>query len=371
VKRVAAVAGARSSRRSPATQPVLIVYHALAGRFTAVEGLPGRPVMRAIDCPLGQWAIRVAVEGEQLITLDAQTRMIAVIDLAALAHDRCAVTRTPLASGQLPHRGRLIDDRLYVVYFGDNIVEEYRWPERTLIRTFRFASADNLDLADVARIDGRLVVAATGYHCFERVCPNGRFGTARLYFAANRWPFPSVPAANVNASLIYVHPSPPSRWLLESGDLAGGWSSLQRIDRVRGGLGTRLGPALKLPRAAGIATAFPLGRLFVIMQMLGEHLFLVDAATGQLKRIARFDGARFVDMPLDTAELPERADSAFQDMVPEPGAPLRFYLVDRRGERLVHVEAAGDELALNVLNVIPLRRETFQSSPNWAVWCGG
>src|SRR5436309_2553595 len=141
-----------------------------------------------------------------------------------------------------------------------------------------------------------LLVTAAGYVCFERHCPGGRFRKPHLYFLDTRAtmapPFAEVEPANLNALSVVANPP----FVVNAGELEGGYGSLQRIRADRS-----LGPEIRLPAAAGPETAHAIAEgVLLVHQMAGEHLFLVDTRADRLRAILRFDGRAFAPVPLDT-----------------------------------------------------------------------
>jgi len=130
-----------------------------------------------------------------------------------------------------------------------------------------------------------------------------------------------------------------------------------------------LGEPVRLPRKAKAFKAFPLDEgHFAVMQIGGDHLFVVDARTDRLAAIAAFDGARFAAVPVSVAELAERTGADLQDLVAEPGAPHRYVLVDSKGEQLVRVAFDPATLTFGVLGRTSLPAEGRHTTPSWGLW---
>lgn len=365
-------------------KPWLLVYNAVSRDVTLLSD-PERPSGARVQLGclgLPQWALRVGQRDGALVLLDPQARAILLLPIDALVRAAngetgCAAAqprRVPLACGQLPYRGVLDGNRLYVSYFSGNIVEAYDWiggsaPTLRLAFTLRFAHPESLGLSDLLVAGDTLVVAASGYFCYSRRCPEGHFRAPRLFFVdrngAAAWPFPEARPANVNSSGLFRSDGG-ALFVINSGDYGGGYGSLQRVHGDR-----TLGPEIRLPRAAAPGSAFALDRdTFIVLQLSGEHVFFVDAAGERLRRIARFDGGSFVDLPLDSAALPDRSSSDLQDVVRDPAAPERFFFVDAKREQLVHVELDAPTAALRVLGTTSLATAAYRSAPAWAVWLG-
>jgi hypothetical protein len=375
----------RQARRhaSPAhtalAQPWLLVYNAVAkDALLVADPANGGTVRRPVQClGLPRWALRVGIADDRLVVLDpdAIAPALLLVDLEALrrvadgaACDPRAVTRIPLHTRKQPYRAILAGAALYVSYFGENLVDEYQWragapPEVRWRRSLSFAGRD-LGLSDLAIADGKLAVAGSGFFCYGKNCPQGHFRDPRLFVVdvAAATPAPAaLPAANLNAAGLYRH-GDGSLWVIEVGDYAGGHSSLQRLE------GGALGAELRLPTNAGAAAARTLDDAhFAVLQMSGEHVFVVDSAHRRLARVLRFDGTRFVEASA-TAPLPDRSAADLQDLVADVHAADRFFFVDGKGERLVQVRWDAKSQSFVVLATIALGDGRFRTSPAWAVW---
>jgi hypothetical protein len=357
----------------PTEHRSLAVYNALTGDLSLVEDATGAPRRKTLGCArLGKWAVRAGVADGQLIVLDTEHRAIEAVPLAAVAAG-CAsggaelpVRRVPLHASKLPCKGRLVGERLYVTYFADNLIESYRWPALTFEDELHIVAERNLGLSDLDAEGTTLLVAGSGYACFDRHCPDGRYQPARVFFldatrplaAAN--PPAEVRPANVNTAGVIARPP----FAINVGDVEGGYGSLQRIAVAE----RTLGPEIKLPRAASPSLARALPGALVVAQMSGEHVFLVDTARDQLRAILRFDGQAFVAVPVDVPSLAERSAADFQDILVDPRAPDRLLLVDAKGERLVRARWSASDFSLTVESVTALATEAYKSTPDWAVW---
>lgn len=164
--------------------------------------------------------------------------------------------------------------------------------------------------------------------------------------------------ANGDAAGLYMHPGSEATFVLNAGDYRGGYSSIQRV------YADKLGPEVRLARSAGAARAFPLdARTCLILQFSGEHTFVFDTQDERVVSILRFDGKRFVAV----RELSERFKSDLQDVIPDPTAKDRFFIVDSKREQLLHV-AWKPPASLEVIGSTSLRTAAFRSSPSWALW---
>ena len=379
----------RSTTRAAArpARPWLLVYNAVSHDVTMLAD-PERPsgARVTLDClALPPWALRVGVHGDALVLLDPAKPAPAILTLSMAALARAAEReapcaearprRTPLHSTELPYHGLLAGDRLYIDYFSGNLVEAYSPtggdgagpPSWRLDFSMPFTHPESLGLSDMAVVGNALVVAATGYFCYAPHCPDGHFRAPRLFFAdaagAAHAPFPEARPANINSSGLYRDPSG-ALFVINTGDYSGGYGSLQKVRDDRS-----FGPEIRLPRTSAPGSAWPLaGGLFAVLQFSGEHVFLVDAAGERLRKILRFDGNDFVELPLDTAALPDRSSSDFQDVVADPASPTRFFFVDAKRQQLLHVELDVAQAALRVLGATPLGTSAFRASPSWAVW---
>jgi hypothetical protein len=336
-----------------------------------VEDPAGVPHTRLVPCAkLGKWALPAAVRDGRLIALDTERRKIALVDLGRLRESRCGdgedlvVKRVPLHGGAVPYGGKLVGDRLFVTFFSENRIEVYRWPALAWERDVRFDAKENLGLSDMDADGDTLIVTATGYVCFERHCPQGRFHPSHLFFLDTRGPltppFRETRPANLNTLSVAAHPG----YLVSAGDIEGGYGSLQRV-RGDGTLGTEI----RLPKASGPERAYALkdGTLLV-HQMNGEHLFVIDTRADKLSAILRFDGHAFKAVPVATASLPERASAGLRDLVGDPGDPDRLFIVDTKGDRLVRARWKPEAKTLTVERVDSLATESFRSATQWAAW---
>ena len=176
------------------------------------------------------------------------------------------------------------------------------------------------------------------------------------------WPFPDLTPTNLNPVGFYTHAPTSAVYLLNSGDSVGGYSSLQRV-----GKNGILGPELRLPANARIGSAFELGpKHFALLQMTGDHVFVVDAEHDRLESIYRFDGTRFRSVPIGGAVIPDRSQSILHDILPDPSAPGRFHLVDSKGKQLIHArydESGGFE-TLDTNSLLG------GALPSWGLWLG-
>ena len=77
---------------------------------------------------------------------------------------------------------------------------------------------------------------------------------------------------------------------------------------------------------------------------------------------------KFMNLPLDTPSLPERASAEIQDLLVDPKDPARMYLVEMKSDRLVRVRFRPKEWALEVEKVVSLATESFRSATQWMVW---
>ena len=387
----------RLRSRTPAPEALdaartLVVYNAISGDLSVLDA-PSAPATAARTLPcvhLHRWSLRVGTHDDHLVTLDSQDPAIELVSLRMLrriadgrepcvAGQNRVARRVAIASRRVPYMGLLVGSRLYVSDFSANVIEVYDWvagtanepPDLRFEREIRFPAARNLGLSDMAARGETLLVAANGYFCFERDCPSGRLAESHLFFVplgeTGTGPFPEARPANLNGAGLYTHAPTEAPYVISAGDFGGGYSSLQRVlpDRT-------LGPEITLLRNAAAKSAFALtDDTFIVLQFSGEHVFLVDARRDRLRRILRFDGAAFVDVPLDTAALPDRASADFQDLLADPGSSGRFYLIDAKGERLLHLRTDNAGSTLEVVRVTVLRTEAYRSFPRWGFWLDG
>jgi hypothetical protein len=361
---------AKADRAAPSTA-ALLVHNALRGDLTLVEDLAGTPRLRVLPCAsIGKWALPAALRDGQLVALDTERRQLAVIKLSGVRQARClagedlVTKRVPLHGGGVPYRGKLVGERLFVSYFSENRLEVYHWPDLTWERDVRFDAAENLGLSDMDADGQTLLVTATGYVCFERHCPQGRFHASHLYFLDTRGPltppFREARPKNLNTLSVAARPG----YVVSAGELEGGYGSLQRL-RPDGTLGAEI----KLPKGSGPETIHLLhdGALLV-HQMAGEYLFLVDPQNDRLRAILRFDGKAFVSVATDVGELPDRSSAELQDVIVDPRDPDRLFIVDMKGDRLVRARRKSGEWTLAVERVDSLANEAFRSATQWMAW---
>lgn len=346
----------------------LFVYNAVSGDASLVED-PGGPKARVTPLPalaLGRWNVRIGVIDRQLLTLDTEGRRIHAIPLERLRHEVPAVQTTPLRAAQVPYRAVVHRDRVLVDYFAANRIEGYRWKPAGLeyLGEHVLPNPRPLGLSELLIRGERLLVAAAGISCLKRICPKEAQADPHVFsFALDRDPLGSLIAdlrpANHNAAGLYVHPADQATFVINAGDYRGGYSSIQRIQS------DKLGPEIRLARSAGAARAFPLdARTCLILQFSGEHAFVFDTRDDRVRAILRFDGERFA---MAREPLSERFKSDLQDVLPDPAAKDRFFIVDSKREQLLHV-AWKPPSELVLLGSTSLRTAAFRSSPSWAVW---
>ncbi|MFZ5786193.1 MAG: hypothetical protein ACOY3Y_07095, partial [Acidobacteriota bacterium] len=338
----------------------------------------GRAVTRRLTClGLPRWALRVGATREHLLLLDAERPAVLLLPLAGLRAlasggacdpQRPPVHRLALASRDPPYAGLLLGDRLYLSFFSSNRVELHRLragatPRLELERVVRFPAPENLGLSDLALHGGELVVAATGYRCFARHCPGGRFGEGRLFFlsASGEPRGPGLATANRNPAGLYTHAPTGVTYLLSAGELEGGHGSLERLLGSR-----RLGPPLRLARGAATARAFPLGlRDLALLAFAGDRLTIVDAYRDRLRAVLRFDGRALRAIPPHTP-VPDRRRADLQDLVPLGGE--EHLLLDSQNDQLVRLRYRERNASASVTARTPLRAGRARAGPSWAFW---
>ncbi|HKP57378.1 MAG TPA: hypothetical protein VJV78_11690 [Polyangiales bacterium] len=345
----------------------LFVYNAVSGDASLVTQ-PGTPRVQVKTLPalsLGRWNVRIGVIDGQLLTLDTEGKRIHTIPLDRLRDARPALHSTPLHAGLVPYRAVIRGDRVFVDYFAANRIEVYRWRAEGLSYLGEHVLPDPrpLGLSELLVRGHQLLVAASGIHCLARVCPRETHADPHvLGFALDRDPLGELRTdlrpANGNAAGLYMHPGSEATFVLNAGDYRGGYSSIQRV------YADNLGPEVRLARSAGAARAFPLdARTCLILQFSGEHAFVFDTQDERVVSIVRFDGKQFVAVK----ELSERFKSDLQDLLPDPAAKDRFFIVDSKREQLLHV-AWKPPASLELLGSTSLRTAAFRSSPSWALW---
>jgi len=68
----------------------------------------------------------------------------------------------------------------------------------------------------------------------------------------------------------------------------------------------------------------------------------------------------------DTNVVLDRSDADIQDLLPVPGRPGRYLLIDSKGEQLV--VAIFDGSAPTTVGITTLWQENGRSTPSWGVW---
>lgn len=346
----------------------LFVYNAVSGDASLVTQ-PGTPRVQVRPLPklaLGRWNVRIGVIDGQLLTLDTEGKRIHAIRLDALREERPALRSTPLHAGLVPYRAVIRGDRVYVDYFAANRIEAYRWQAGGLayLGEHVLPNPRSLGLSDLLIRGDQLLVAASGISCLARICPKETQADPHVFsFALDRNPLGALRSdlrpANGNAAGLYVQPGTQATFVLNAGDYRGGYSSIQRV------YADKLGPEVRLARSAGAARAFPLdARTCLILQFSGEHAFVFDTQDERVLSILRFDGKQFAAV---SEPLSERFKSDLQDLIPDPLAKDRFFLVDSKREQLLHV-AWKPPASLELLGSTSLRTAAFRSSPSWALW---
>ena len=356
------------SAGASARDATLFVYNAVSGDASLVTqpGTPRAQVQALPGLSLGRWNVRIGVIDGQLLTLDTEGKRIHAIRLDRLRDARPALRSTPLHAGLVPYRAVIRSDRVYVDYFAANRLEAYRWRADGLayLGEHVLPHPRPLGLSELLIRGDQLLVAASGISCLARLCPKETQADPHVFgFALDRDPLGSLGIdlrpANGNAAGLYMHPGSQATFVLNAGDYRGGYSSIQRV------LTDKLGSEVRLARSAGAARAFPLdARTCLILQFSGEHGFVFDTQDERVLSILRFDGKRFAAV---SEPLSERFKSDLQDLIPDPAASDRFFIVDSKREQLLHV-AWKPPASLEVLGSKSLRTAAFRSSPSWAVW---
>lgn|GEM_PF-3444709 len=358
--------------------PLLIVFNGATDDWTVVRPTVWLPRPHTLGClSMGQWALWAGERDGTQVIVDTHHRTIIVLPTAVLeraAHHGCqdldesTVRRVALRAQRLPGTPRLIGDMLYVTYYGDNLIERYRWPSLDFDGVYELAADRNLGVSDVAVVDGKLWATTTGQYCMARVCPNGRLGESKLFdLSAPAWPYPSVTTANKNASSLAQNTA--GTFVVMAGDFDGGYSSLQRFSNGA------LGPELQLPRNGAAAEAILIdAKHLLVRQFHGAHLFVIDLAADALQDVLRFEGQQFVPVPFgahpaNEPALPERGTATFDNMLKTPNGDV--LLVDTLGQRLVMVAlepAAAGHIKLTLRRQVSLVTRPGNSGPGYARW---
>jgi hypothetical protein len=364
---------------APAEPPprVLVVYAAVSRELLLCDG-EGRAVTRRLAClGLPRWALRVGATPDHLLLLDAERPAVLLLPLAglrALARGGACDPRRPplhrlaLASRDPPYAGLLLGDRLYLSFFSGNRVELHRLragatPRLELERVTRFPAPENLGLSDLALHGGELVVAATGYRCFARHCPGGRFGAGRLFFLspAGELRGPGIATANRNPAGLYTHAPTGVSYLLSAGELEGGHGSVERLLGAR-----RLGPPLRLARGTATARAFPLGlRDVALLAFAGDRLTIIDSYRDRVRAALRFDGRVLHPVP-PHRPVPDRRRADLQELLPLGGE--EHLLLDSLGDQLVRLRYREHDASASVGSRTSLREGRQRVGPSWAFW---
>jgi hypothetical protein len=377
---------------SPAAPPLLI-YNSMSRDFSVIPD-PSNPQteLQTMDCfGLGRWALRVGVREGYLIVLDANRRTIRSFDLEqlrsmVLSGPGCegwqdsVVESTALEAPEVPYSAILIGERLYVSYFGEDRVDVYQWadasgfgggPLPVFERALEFSAGDaGLGLSGMAAIKGALWVAgaAISTKVRWRWPSEVEYGAAYLYRVGLEHgeagePTPWARPANVNAVGLFSDARERFGYLLNSGSHMDGYSSLQRIN------GHGLDEEIRLPENAKIGRGYPLGGdQFAVLQMSGDHLFIVDDSSREWVATARFDGVDFVSSPTPPVRVPDRSQADLHDLLAHPWAPGVFYAVDSKNEQVVVAEYDSRARRFQTLDLIPLGSGQAATVPSWAIW---
>ncbi len=383
-KAQAAAAASRKAALATAPLPPLLVVESKNPGLSLVTGLEGTtPKITPLPCfPLKPWAQKVAERDGTLLVLDVTDRSVLLIStdvLRGIARGEVScrkgdvrATRVHLASGDLPVLSRLDGDLLYVPYFEDNHVDIYQLrpgPDLDFVDSVRLPGSASLGLTDVAVFEGHLLVTAARWVCKHLRC-DPRFGKPGLFavdLVAGDGPAPKeIEPADTDPSGLYRHPGTGHLYLLNAGDVVDGYASVQRVLAP-----DQLGPEIILPGNARIDRAYTLdGRLFAMLSMSGDHVIVMDALTDRVVSIQRFDGRWFQPQPLDVLAMPDRTGADLRELLPDPRAPDRFFLIDAKGEQLIHLALMPGTGQLVALGTAYIGHGNARRIPFFAQWLG-
>ena len=284
-----------------------------------------------LDClALPPWALRVgqctamprAARSEAAGDPDAVDRALARAPRARRRARRRVRDARRYTPTELPYHGLLAGDWLYIDYFSGNLVEAYVTDRRR--RATAAGSSTSRCLFRIRRawgcrimavVGNSLVVAASGYFCYSRAAPTDTFArrasSSPIAGGAAHWPFPEARPANINSSGLYRDPSG-ALFVINTGDYSGGYGSLQKVHDDHS-FGRRDPPAAHLCARLGLP-ARPAACSRCCSSPASTSSSSTPPPSG-CASILRFDGNDFVELPLDTAALPDRSSSDFQDVV--------------------------------------------------------
>jgi len=382
---------AADPRQNP--ERALVVYDSRAAMMSLVrDAASADPVVEPLSClSFGAWAREVGVKDDHLVVLDQDLGALHVIPLEAL---REVVTgeRTCVVDGDLPVRvvplptperpfdATLGDGRVVVSYGISDRLAFYDWipadpdglPDLSFARIveLRGPTDPRLGLSGLALADERLLVAASGWVCAGRDCPR-RFEPAALFDLdlTEQRPLRRLQPADLNTVAVYQHQDG-TTWAINAGDFVSGHASVQRVGPDALAAPIDVGPEANL----GLARPLDADR-FVVLQMAGDRLFVVDTRSQRVAARLRFDGVAFHAVAPD-APPTGRADADLQDMTHVPDGDGALLFVDSKHEQLVHARpracdpgGATCAFALDVVARTPLGLPAqARTTPSWLTW---
>lgn len=369
----------------PGTDEAMVLFNAQTGQLVMAD--TGSGAQKALPCvPLAKWSRKVGVKDDHLLVLDTERRTLVLVPLQELRDvhrgelgcvdgGNRGIT-VPLPTNQRPFDALLAGDRVFVSYFdsGANHVEMFEWtvensgPGLRHARSWQLASTGTpLGLSGMAFDGTTLYVAGAAYTCGGPGCTE-RFAPPHLFAVevdASGAVFADLQPANMNAVGVFRHPVSGHTFALLGGDHVDGYSSIQPI--TAGVLGEELGVG---GDAALGEKAFPIGdEHALLLQMSGDHVFLLHVPTGVIQARWEFDGTRFAALGSKAWDLDTRRQADFQDVIADGNGG--YVLVDSKSEQLVRVmiDVTAAQPTISVVERVPLQQgNTSAGTPAWGVW---
>jgi len=337
---------------------------------------------------LHKWNSLVSTKDGYLVVLDMNEAAIKIISLnfiskVASGEEECnrgGIARkvdlgseflfTP-AIGTFDPQG----ERLYVSHFSGNVIQVFRWvtdansvPNLILEQRYEFSNGGKKGLSGIVVVDDALYVADKSWDCIGKLeCD---YSQPMIHViekisssSKSKKSFDLFPST-VNTLGFYQHLPSGSLYFLNGGD-KGNASSIQKILDSHS-----LGKEIKFPANANIGrTTISLNaRYFAVLQLSGDHIFIIDVVTDQLVSISYFDGKGFIQISPETNKLRERNFASIYSMTPDPNVSNTWLLMDSKNEQLVKVYYDSTTQKFISLDQVSLSNSESSLFPSWSFW---
>jgi hypothetical protein len=344
---------------------------------------PGNPdsVVRTLPCiPVRPWSKSIGVVGDEWLLLDTSgfaIQAIALDKIRSVSRGELACRPSddysrviPLPRRETPYAGIVFDDSVAVSYFGSNRIELFAWTRSgaRLVQELRMPGATGKGMSDLRLIGDTLFAADVGWRCpTGNLCPvlygdGGLFSVTLSGQTLVAESLRHVPTGQENTSALFEHNS--ELFVLNTGRVPSGEGSIQRV-LGRETLGSALRLGLNSRPAAAVAVD---GNHVAVLQLGGDHLFIVDPGRMSLRTVQQFDGERLVRQDPGVKAWPERSDADLVDLWLQPGQPGRFVVVDAKGEQVLYLAFDSARAAFELLGQTALGSVGRRTSPSFAVW---